>query len=74
MPEENIDPAKCPKCAGRMKVLKTRLGASGVTTRYRRCSECGVKTADKARVVETPIGKPRLIAAPVSRLTHTCPD
>lgn len=68
---ETIDPAKCPKCAGGMKVLKTRVGATGITTRYRRCADCGAKTADMARITETAVGKPRLI---VSRLTHTCPD
>lgn len=54
------DPAACPLCHGRLRVLKTRRSAAGVVTRYRACPACPARTVDRSRVTETPIGTPRL--------------
>lgn len=60
MPENAIDPAACPECRGRLKVLKARRSAGGVVTRYREC-ECGTRTVDRTREVVTLLGKPRVV-------------
>lgn len=57
---ESPDPAACPECGGRMKVLKTRRQAGGIVTRYRAC-KCGTHTLDQSREVAVPYGKPRVI-------------
>lgn len=58
------DPATCPRCSGRMRVLSTRRAAGGaLVTRYRLCPGCGTRTTDRHHVISTPIGRPRVLGA-----------
>lgn len=61
MNENIIDPAKCPACEGRLRVMSSRRSAGSVLTRYRQCPQCATRTVDRSRVTTTPIGRPRVI-------------
>lgn len=57
----DIDPASCPECRGRMRVMSSRRSAGSVLTRYRQCPRCSTRTVDRSLVTVTPIGSPRVL-------------